>query len=229
MPDGYELGGWGAPFGGGGSKPLPPTIPGRASLGIWSMSCDGISIDGRAPAPTKLTLVSVHVYKPDADGDEPLLFGANMLDHYVQWIFTDNLRLAHRLERSGFPVRHVQDMNYQRTVSALGMPSTTVDVPWPRSPFGVATVDAPVLDQYITGPHDHNDSFWYGEDPQTASELELHFSKAVDQFCDMGPHCNGVWAQRGTAMAKFLGAPSRNDGLAFDHGKVDGHAFLIER
>lgn len=200
-----------------------PQVSGKAAFIMWTYSCDSVAIAGSSTGPTTVSLVGVVIERPDALTFPVGFTGPAGFDQYLVAAFANNGKLADALTGAGLPTRNSPGMEYEREFDALGTPTAATTVPGPHG-FGFSS--APVVNDTLQRPHAHHNSFWFGENPETAAELDIRLS-AREWLC-VGSDCGAVSAPPGHGLAEFFGAPARSDAsFSADHMKIDTAAGRI--
>jgi hypothetical protein len=168
-------------------------------VGVWALACDRSRVAGRPAGALVLSLVGVPVGLT-SPGAVPL---ANNFAHRLLRIDTSSRRLAAVARRAGLPAHHARSAYYRP--GRLVVPGQQV--------MGVrASQPDP------TNPHDHANLFEHGG----AAQLSMTIEDARDRFClTPGQGCAAsLWAARGSALARTLGATSAPVRAAFDHDRI---------
>jgi hypothetical protein len=168
-------------------------------VGVWALGCERSRIAGRPGGRVVLSLVGVPVglTSPNA---VPL---ANNFAHRLLRFDTSSRRLAAAARSAGLPAHVSRSASYR--------PGRLV-VPGQQ----VVGVRASLPDP--TNPHDHANLFEH----RGGAQLSLTIEDARDRFClTPGRGCAAsLWAARGSALARALGATTAPVRAAFDHDRI---------
>jgi hypothetical protein len=184
--------------------------PGSASLLIWVLACEHVSINGDRAGAAILSLTGIQI----RDGLVRSLSPATHWDSYLVWAHTDNAALGRVMRAAKLPAVTVPRMRFNWRANG---DLTTVKVPWRTSPYEIS-VRGTVQDE----PHLHNNTFQHGAVPGAGPRLELVIDPLVpsDHFClsAVPADCTEVSAKAGSQMKKFLGTATYF--LAADHNPI---------
>jgi hypothetical protein len=219
--------------------------PGVATIAAGALACDAAAVDGGAPARTVLSFIAVQVLADlskgnvaDALWDPYNRSTLNVLPSASWYLIatqTDSAALARRLDAAGLPVEDVSGLVYH-TDYGTAMKSDLLTVPSQASGYRLATTTM-VPDCCLF--HNHDWAFLYDGVRGTVG-LFNHLHGMIDSACGYQasalvhaavPSCGGtVTAQPGSRMATFLGAPSRETTVVFNHPKAHqpGYITLLE-
>jgi hypothetical protein len=176
-------------------------------VGVWGLACDRSRVDGRRAGRLVLSLVGVPVglTSPDA---VPL---ANNFAHRLLWLHTSSPRLAAAARRAGLRATVVR-ARYRHSRQGRVPFSGRLSVPGSHAIAVSASLDDP------TNPHDHANVF----KRRGGAGLGMTIDDAFDRFClSPGQGCSAsLRAERGSRLARLLGATSAPVRAAFDHDEL---------
>lgn len=205
--------------------------PGLASLGIWTWSCEEITLPNKVVRDVTMTMVSVHIVPPGADEVGPLYPGADHVVGYLaQWHyavvagFTNSGELAALIKSAGLPFEKA-DVTHEKALGdfePIGIRHTSLKIEAAKEHFGVE------LDNYgHIGEHFHDQSFWGDNAADGVGELHYEVVDVTDAFCSREVVCTSVWADSGTLVAEMLRGTERTDAASYDHNPVASGVFTL--
>jgi len=221
--------------------------PAAATLFASVLDCRRAVVEHRPAAPLRLAMIGVQVRSgPTAgDGVADAMWDAynrstlNFLPSsswYLMTAQTDNADVAAYFGRSGLEVETVTGLSFQPDYFGT-VKSDRADVPSAVSPWRAETT---TMFPDCCFFHNHDFVFWQ-DGPRGTGAFVQHLHSMIDSSCGYQLHAVGhavdrrcgakVEVQPGSALADFLGGPSRETSMVFNHpdSRASGYLMLPAR